>query len=421
MATYDAGSVIVVDDKIELTKFSGGGPLNIMNLVRSVDIFESLNNYTLSADFHIAEGIELINNFPIAGEEYIELTIQTPTRKALKYKFFIESISESKSRDASNLKMYTLRGVTKDLLMNAFSVYSRRYRDMNYDAAVADVITNDLKSEKSLVTQESTEGKFDYVVNNVRPFQTIDLICERAVSAENKSSMFFFYEDNQGYHFTTFEKLITDRTPAAPGLVFSYDTATRDTEFHQLINVRNILSYETMKQGSSVQKVRDGAIRTQIREFDIMTGEYYKMEEYNNTSDYGSFKATDGANDMNTSAYNAFVAKKPGVTRMVFKDGLRPAMKHNENIHWKRGFADRLSQQSVRIRVYGDTDIRVGDVIQLDIPEITGAQNPKIQDYYSGNYVIFEMKHRMDKRPTGGFEHFMVFDLRKPHIKKALG
>jgi len=291
---------------------------------------------------------------------------------------------------------------------------------MKYDEAVTEIITNDLVSDKTLITTESTEGKFDYVVNNVRPFQTIDLICERAVSADNKSSMFFFYEDNQGYHFTTFEKLITDRTPAAPNFVFSYDSSSRDEEFFKLVNARNILSYETMKQGSSIKKVKDGAIRTQIREFDIMTGEYYKMEEYNNTSDHKAFKSTDSPNDMNTSAYNGEVSARPGVTRMVFKDGLRPSMKHNENIHWKRGFADRLSQYSVRIRVYGDTDLRVGDVIQLDIPEITGASDPKIQEHYSGNFVIFEMKHRLDKRPTSGFEHYMVFDLRKPHVKKAI-
>jgi len=93
MSTYDAGSVVIVDDKIELTKFSGGGGRNIMNLIRSIDIFESLNNYTLSADFYLAEGVELINNFPIAGEEFIELAFYTPSRKTLKYKFFIESIT----------------------------------------------------------------------------------------------------------------------------------------------------------------------------------------------------------------------------------------------------------------------------------------------------------------------------------------
>ena len=419
--TVDTGDVILIGDEIMLYNFTESKKQNILNLVQSFDIFESLNNYTVSADFYISEGVELVNNFPIAGEEWIELSIQTPSRKVISYKFFIESMTNVKSSDgAGGMKGYVLRGVTEDYLTNAYRVYSKRYEDKTYDEAITEVINVDLGGGE-LKTTELTEGKFDYIVNNVRPFQTVDLICERAVSAEgNKSSVFFFYEDNEGYHFTTLEKLIKDRLPAAKNLVFSYDTASRAEEYHKLVNIRNIISYETLSQGSSVEKIKSGNMYTQIREFNILTGEYYDKQEYINPSDHRSYTPTDSNEDHNSDAYNARVTEMPGVTRMVVKDGLRPEMKHNENIHWKRPFKDKLLQSGVRIRVYGDTEIRVGDVIQLDIPEISGAENIKNQEYYSGNYIISEMKHRLDKKPTGGFEHYMVFDLRKPNMLKAI-
>lgn len=421
MSLYDTGDVIVTNDEIMLYSFNRSNKLNIFNLIRSFDIFESLSNFTVSADFYIAEGVELFNNFPLAGEEWIELEIQTPSRKKIKYEFFIESMTDMKSNEFGGLKSYVLRGVTRDFLNNSFRVHSKRYKDKKYDAAIAEVITTDLKSEVSIATLESTDGKFDYVVNNVRPFQTIDLICERAVSAEgNKSSLFFFYQDNEGYHFTTLEKLIKERKPAADQLVFSYDSAARAERYDKLVNIRNILSYETFSQGSSVDKIKRGNMKTQIREFNILTGEYYKKEEYSNPSDHKVYEATDSKEDHNSSSYNSYVTEMPAVTRMTVKDGLRPDMKHNENIHWKRPFSEKLSQAGLRIRVYGDTEIRVGDVIKLDIPEISGTDSPKIQEYYSGKYIITEMKHRLDKRGSAAFEHYMIFELRKPNMLKAI-
>ena len=102
----DASHVDIVGDEIILKTFSGGNKLNIKNLVKSFDIYESLDNYTIAADFYIAEGIELMNEFPLGGEETIELTIQTPSRKALTYKFFVESIQGLTTNDMSNLRQY---------------------------------------------------------------------------------------------------------------------------------------------------------------------------------------------------------------------------------------------------------------------------------------------------------------------------
>lgn len=418
---YDVSDVIIADNKIMLYNFARSKALNIFNLVKSFDVFESLNNHTLQADFYLADGIELLNYFPIAGEEYIQVSFQTPQKTTLTYEFLVESIIAQKSNDQSNSKLYVLRCVTKDLLTNSFTLFSRRYKDMDYAAAINAVVKQDLKSSKT-ITSESTKGKFDYIVNQVRPFQVISLICERAVSSSNKSSLFFFYEDNQGYHFTTIEKLIEDRKGGAKGKEFFYDTANRSSPYETVLNHRNILSYETMTQGSSIDKVKTGAMRSQIREFDIMTGDYYTKYEYTNTSDHLMFKKTDNSEDMNSSLFNSTVTALPAVSRMVVKDGLRPDMKHNESITYKRAFANRLSQYGLRLRVYGDTDIRVGDIIKATLPEISGLTvDPPQQKIYSENYIVVEMKHRLDQKENKTFEHYMILDVRKPNMYTTIG
>jgi len=422
---FDVGTVVIANKEINLFKFDRSEKLNIYPQVVGIEIYESLANYTITADIHIAEGLDLINNFPLGGEEFVELTIQTPERKSITYKFFVESITDSKTNEISNQRSYILRCVTEDYLKNSFTVFTKRYANMPYSHAVSQVITQDLGSSIGINIEE-TKGTFDFMVNRVRPFQVIDLLCERAVSDKFKSSVFFFYQDNESYHFTTLEKLIDDRMIQAENndLTFVADTANQAEKYEDVVNVRNILSYNTIQQGSSVEKVKSGAMRIQVREFDVKTGTYFTKYEYVNTTDFKQYKEIDEGNkfDLNSDAYNNFVTKKPGVTVMTVRDSTRPANKHNENIHLKRPYIDRLGQYTVNIKVYGDTSIRVGDVIKLDIPEVTGATGKSKQQIYSENYIIFELKHTLGQNETGNFVHTMSFHLKKPNLfGRAIG
>jgi len=420
MTALDVSDVIIPNKEIWISPFGASRVHNMYPQVQGIDIYESLDNFSLTADFFLEDSIELINNLPIAGEEEVEITIQTPSRPSCTYKLFVESIQGMKTNDMSNIKKYKLRCVTKDFLKNSWNVYSKRYKDMNYDAAVNAILKDELVVSKEVVV-DPTKGKFDYVVNNIRPFQAVDLIKERAVSPNYKSSIFLFWEDWEKYYFKTFEAVIEERKGKAEDFVFTYDETNRQPEYGSPINVRNILAYETITQGASVDKVMAGTMRNQYREFDIFRGTYYTMNEYNNTGQHTNYKFTDANEDMNSSKYSSFVTSKPGVTKMAVKDSLRPEMEHNTNIHWKRGFENRMYQYGMRIRVYGDTALRVGDMVKAKVPDISGVTvEPKQQELYSENYVVRTLRHRLDKRDNAEFEHFMILDIRKPNMKKAI-
>lgn len=418
MATNEVGLAEISAEQIMLKNFTKGKEQNIYNLVTGMDIYESLENFTITADIYIAEGIELMNNFPIGGEEHIEFTMLTPGKKACTYKLFVESIKAIKSNDASNRKTYILQCVTEDFLNNSFKLYSKRYKDMNYDAALQSVIQTELGSSVPIKTVEATKGKFDYIVNALRPFQVVDLILERSVSGGNKSSVYYFYQDNEGYHYTTLEKLITDRKGKAKSFEYIYDTSTRTKDYvsDPDTNFWNILSYNALNQGSSCDKVRLGSIRNQVREFNIYNGDYWLKNEYDRG--HASYKATDNPNDFNSGAYTGHVAEKPAVSLMTVKDEMRPEMEHNKNVHWMRPFQSRVAQYGINIRVYGNTDMLVGDVIAIRTHDVSGvtAAEPDQQEIYSEHYVVREVKHTLNKHEDGHMDHYMTLDLRKPHL-----
>lgn len=415
----DVGDIVVDSNSIMLYNFTGSTYENIYPLVQRIDIFESLMNYTLSADIYVSEGVELLNNFPMNGEEFIRFSIQTPSRKKISYDFFVESITNLSVAENSMLRSYVLRCVTRDFLKNSHTLFSKRYTDLTYDVALQKVLKEDLGSGKNVLV-ETTKGKFDYTVNNVRPFQVVDLIKERAVSGEqNKSSLFFFYEDNIQYNFVTLEKLITDRKSKAEHFKFYFDTSNRASNYEEVINVRNILSYTVSNQGSSIEKIRNGRMANQVREFDIFRGTYYDKYEYINQVDFRKFKETDEKTDFNSDAFNAQVTSSPGKSSLVFKDSTRPEMEHNKNICFKRPYQEKIAQYGLNIRVYGDTNLLVGDVIEINMPEISGVtQEPKVQTIYSGNYVIFTQNHSLIKAGDDGkFKYYMNLDVRKPNLK----
>lgn len=406
-------------EQVMLYGFSGGEPKDIVHLIQRIDVFESLSNYTLSADIYMSEGIELLNYFPIRGEEFVRFSIQTPDRKTISYDFFVESIQPTVPNEASMMKYYVLRCVTRDFLKNSHTLLSKRYTDLNYDAAVKQVLA-DLGSDKS-VNIETTKGKFDYVVNNVRPFQVIDLLKERSVSGEkNLSSLFCFYEDNEGYNFVTVEKLIQERKGLAESFQFFYDISNLSVDLEKVVNARNILYYKAVSHGSSIRKIRSGRMANQIRQFDILYGTYYDKYEYKNATDYRLFKETDEKVDFNSDAFNSEVASTPGKISMTVKDGTRPEMYHNQNLHYKGPFQEKIDQYALNIRVYGDTTLMVGDVIDVNMPEISGVtKSAEEQKVYSGNYLVFTLNHSIVREGNDGrFQHYMNLDLRKPNLRK---
>lgn len=420
MTTTDVGtnSKIEIED-IYLKKFDGSKQEIITHLIISFHIYESLDSHTLSAEFFLADGRNLVDGFPIIGEEQIVFKMRTPPdKKKNSYEFFVESVKNQQLNNLGNMKYYALSCATKDYLMNSFKVYSRRYYQLDYKLAVQKVITEDLKSKKNVYI-EPTKGTFDYMVNRVRPFQTIDLLCEHAVSAKNKSSYFVFYEDSDQYHFRTLEDLIEERKPNATNKKFSMDSSIKDNLKN--ISWRNILQFETFNLGDGIEKVKNGAIYSKVRKFDISHGDYFSTFEYND--DYMQFKKIDKPYDFNTSQYKNFVTEKPAKTSFICTDELRGSTfnNHLETIPWMRAYRERISQYGVKIRVYGDTDIIVGDVIEINIHKITAADvQDEPQDLFSGNYLIHSLKHKIIREENGDWGHYMILECRKMNLKGAV-
>lgn len=138
--------------------------------------------------------------------------------------FYVSKIVEHIKRDKKDF--YRLRLFTKNAIVNAHKRVIKAYTG-RIDTIVSEVITNDLKSAKTLSseTTENTQPLRKYLAQNIYISQIIDFACQKsqslsestssttneitADSVETKSVGYTFYEDYNNLHFRPLYKLVT--------------------------------------------------------------------------------------------------------------------------------------------------------------------------------------------------------------------
>ena len=73
--------------KAELSNFDGSKVLQIGDLIDSIEIEENIVNVSIGATISIIDSANLIDSFPIIGEEYLKLEIEDFFGKVQEYHF----------------------------------------------------------------------------------------------------------------------------------------------------------------------------------------------------------------------------------------------------------------------------------------------------------------------------------------------
>lgn len=416
------GDIDIVDDTIMLTNMDGSLSRNIEALVYKFEITESLLSNSMVARFYIAEGLDLVGWFPIVGEQIITLDVRTPGEDTVTYRFQIVNVSPAVVNKQSHAKFYYVDCASEDWVRNSQRIFTERFTNMTYDEALRYVITTRLESTHDIYIDPTIEGFFDYVVNRKRPLQVVNLIEHRAASSKYPSSHFLFYEDRDGYKFVTVEHLIDLWLCHSGDWKFYRDTAAHSKEFDKLINARNVIDYKNYSQGNLVDKARQGYFRNEVKQFDILTGDYCTTYEYNNQTEATNFQILDQPYDQNSCKFNEQATKYFARSEVAYYDNTRPEMKHNPTVPRLMAYRSRLSQNDVMIMIYGDTTLVPGYVIELSVPEMAGftEDKEKPQELQFGKYLVGEIRNICVRKDDGLFQHLMSVDLINPHLYKQV-
>lgn len=388
-AGYTPGAI----DITELSISSQRGSVDLKRVFVSGSVFETIFHPGTVAQITVLDFDDLIGKIKFVGDETVNFSFKAPGGQEAKFVFAVHTVEDTTlTSSAMKSKMYKINCVPKEALQAQTNYIQKNYKT-TISNIVKDIHKNFLKSDKPLEVEE-TKGDQKVLIPSYNPFKAIDSVRRRAVSNQNKSSSFIFFEtrkgSNQIYKFSTIEQLFKG------SVVKTFKQLnTLGNDLYSLGH-DNIIAYEIPKQFDSVDRIRVGGKR-RVAQFNYRTWDY-KAED--KKPDSKSFK-TGGNSGYDSSQFKSeyYDAPKNAPLNLIPVDsnsGERPNTGIPQMIADQQVYIATLMQNTMKIRVPGDSKLKAGDMIEAKIPvKESSTSNKKDDPMLSGKFLISRIHHQI--------------------------
>ena len=426
-------------DSIELKKMNGE-KINILPQVLEFSIFQSLFSPLLRAELSLYDAINLHVNFPLLGEEEIEISFKkeqrTPTSASatqnIVLKFMIESTTEESVKATGREKVYKLFLYSIEMKQNLKKRNQKAY-NLEYYNVIEKIIKEDLESKKDFkgltddFKPQKTRGVFHFIVPNLKPVDAIMWINKRSVPEDLNNNYFLFFERFDGFYFTTLQKMIETGKKKLPIKKFTYNSNYLPNHLQEGETYNQITGIKIDKKFSLFEKVLAGYYENEYVEIDIFNRivrnvttsikddklylqnfiDLNKAEKYNmNTDDFieSILNKEEGIDTKQKIKYAIFQGDgdDPDPSQMnYFKE------KYGSGLRTQSSFA----QLNLSVSIPGNAEVEAGEIVEIEIPPFDGFSTPESQTdkYISGIYIATDVKHII----TPGGRHVTVMNLHR--------
>lgn len=398
--TEDSGLSFTGDvdiKKINLVSKSGK-KANIINQVLSVEIFEDIFSPFRTANIVLRDSIDYINSFPIKGEEYFEIEIDTPTlNKPIEGKFFIYTVSD-RTQTKDKEVLYTLKGISYDFINDSTTTLSKVFNG-NCSELVTQLLGNDGLSISRPSIIDSTSNKIAFTAGYWSPIKCINYIQRLAVNSSGCPTLIFF-ENRTGYNFKCINSLIKSNVYQT----FYKDAYSRDRDSEEsLRTTRNpskeyqrIIEMKVPETADFISDTLNGGLQSQMITYDAVTGSYTK-KDYTLSKDSCIVLLNDEYPHSSKLTENATGVTYTTSHQFATYDGIAN-ISESDTKQKRHAIFSALMKHKATILVPGRTDYTVGQIMKLDIPRMapTSSKNSSDSDedyILSGKYMLIALGH----------------------------
>lgn len=411
---------------------------DITDLVQRFDYFESVTSPVVSGTLVVVDsGANVISSLPIQGTEQIQISLIGPNNQQYDYDLRVYKIYSRFG--AERFQTYTLGLISPEGLLNEGIRVTKTLKGKP-NTIVQSLLQDYLKTDKEL-QQEGTKFNIIFNPGKKSPFAIINNIQSKSVAnsstskvTENKDSKttssgnqsvsslkpvdssdygsvdgsagYFFFENKDGYVFKSIDTLCAGVNSAG-------------TYFQEPIDInsppdKKILSIDFMNEIDILSKLRTGAFSSVICYYNFSTGAYeeyvYSLDKsYESMKHLGSQKGLPyGQKEL--SKYPTRVMSMildhetwyegEEVASPEEKDGSNGAAEFPDyqKFYMAQSISrlNSLTNQKVKIKINGAPAIKVGDVIDIMIPNQVTQEQKIVEKYdpeHSGTYLISEVNH----------------------------
>ena len=388
------------------------GQSDISNGIVELRYYESILQETVRVQLQFVDtgnsvnGKTVIECLPLVGTEKTKVIIEDNNKNELSLDLYVNAVTPVQETTQQNLVNLSL--VSKEHILNQRVRVNTRF-DGKISDHVRKILTNAnfLASSKDLDIEE-TQNNYNFLANNKKPFYTCTWLAKKGVpniTSPGKTAGYFFYETSKGFNFRSIDKLleqtpkrklIFNETPDARGanIPFGYDGKILELESDNNINVQS--------------KDEIGAYSTRIVLFDPFNCKYQiikpRLEETEKSLKLAGKELPVFNSEFNSGRQDNFTR----TTYMLIDRGSVPSGKTEDQINKSKepNFDPKniLNQSTMRynqlftikktITIPGDFSLNAGDVIFVDIPEVSvDKKNQKPNSETGGLYIIADLCH----------------------------
>lgn len=421
-------------EKATLTPYGdeGGRSKDITLMIGGFTIRQSIDSVAMSGDIQVLDAIGLLEEFPLRGEEKLELEIKTydndTTRKITAQ---IYRISDVMASDETKKVTYTLHWVSKtsfdagirkqiaafnkkrasQIVKEIFEKYYSKLAPFTTSKTDPEEIPdksvryNIVKDQGRKLYLQETDETLQVTIPDYSPSEAISFVAARAHTlGETKSSSFRFFETWDGYYFVT-DEWLTKRGAINRVQEFFYNPNTGQDALNAAEQVKSLVSFKNPRRADVGEELNEGAYRNSIFEIDLLR---HTAKRYNYSylaNDKYKFNTSTGKKasyktDIHTQKFAEEVFTDENAKRfMLLRDyrtnfngvSFRDEMNFKEIAAKRMMFNQHMQATQVAASTRGRLDIQAGDVIKVNIKDFnTGAQQESNKQL-SGRYLVTEV------------------------------
>lgn len=413
-----AGDVNI--EKLEL-KSVNGFYQDISNQVIGIQIFEDIFSPFITGTLIIKDSLDLLNVFPLTGEEYLSIRISTPTlpRGAIEGEFYIFKMTNREVLGDRAI-VYELHFITQEAVIDMNKRISKKFEGK--PSEIAQIILTDKDVGLQLTKQvniEEASNKIKYISNFWSPVRNMTYLCDHAYNTKESPS-YLFFENRTGYNFVTLDSLYDNSDYIE---YFTYDKFVRD-KTNSGADAKNIA--EDYKRISRIavptafdymERIDGGMIGSKQYSFDL-TSKNVDIKEYDMFEDWQNNNHTNLyplASNKSIYRYNAKIVNRYRHWGN-FNDGYDSS---NSNYLQKRmSIMKMIDAAKIEITVPGRTQYTVGQKVLVELDKMEPSRkedDDTLDSVLSGAYIIGAVNHFIDRE-----KHECVMELFKDSLLKDI-
>ena len=403
--------------------FSNGNAYEMKPMVVELNYFEDLFFQGITGNFVLVDTNNFISKFAMTGNEYVYISFDKPGNdKPIEKVFRIFKVSD-RVLVKEQTEQYAVHFCSEEILLSEQHKVSKSYPGKNIVEIVKDILTTTLKVNPRKIIEsnfEKTSGTYNFIVPNLKPFEAISWLSTYAIPDEKltQGASFLFYENRDGYNFRSLLSLYKSK----PVLTYHYSAkninSTDDNRVKDMDQeVVNVLKYEFVKCFDMLDNTMNGMFSNRLisidplqRNFNVTDFDYDTyINDTTKTTKLNSYGLLNNAQNrlgeqnnkvpqsllkvVTTNAgqsLNKYIADRVGMTKEINIETFVP---------YRTTQLAQIDSTKLRLVVPGNMTIKVGDVITFNLPstELVDTDGRKLDPYYSGNYLITALRHKMDQ------------------------